>query len=325
MAQLLTMTPTFHLTATPLFDHDGSAVSIAFVLKLQTCSWDASKTVCSMPRKLANVPAQDYDTLQASDSLGNLRLEVVDFDAPLRQWKAERATEGDVTIEFQALPRVVDEKTPVGPRLDLRRDQGGLMGVGITFIPVPQMADSKQSVRHVVEWNIQSSPAGTRAITSIGEGPQPVEKVGPPNTLAMTVYAVGEVKSYPEENTIGHDYFGVYWFGAPPGIPRVAKLNYEIFNHMAHYFGETPSKSNRYSIFIRCAIPARGFGGTAGPRCYVLEYDANLHKISDQEVFYLLVHEMVHNWPDLEDARQMDEREPVQWYREGILHTHFVP
>ena len=273
-----------------------------------------------MPRKLANVPAQDYDTLQASDSLGDLRLEAADINASHREWKAGRATEGDVTIEFQALPREVNEKTPIGPRLDLRADQGGLMGVGITLIPVPKIADSAQSIRHVVEWGLQSAPAGTRGITSIGEGPQSVEKFGPANTLAMTVFAVGKVKSYPSENETGHDYFGLHWFGNLDRISELARLNFELFNQMAHYFGEAPSRSNRYSIFIRRAI--RGFGGTAGPRCYVLEYDANFHKISDREVFSVLAHEMVHNWPDLEDDRQDSEGEPVHWYREGMLFTY---
>lgn len=113
---------------------------------------------------------------------------------------------------------------------------------------------------------------------------------------------------------------------------------------MSAFFSDPPSANNPYRIFVRCADPARGFGGTAFKRSYCLEYDSASvggeppevpaylsqkvpspnspirQPISVNDLRGLLAHEMVHNWPLLGKAVDSDQSSKAyDWYNEGLL------
>jgi hypothetical protein len=90
-----------------------------------------------------------------------------------------------------------------------------------------------------------------------------------------------------------------------------------LFGKLAGFFRDEVSKENPYRVFVRSVTPARGFGGTGGIRSFVLEYDSYIVTIHQNEIFYLLAHEMVHNWPLMlsSPGKYMDL---IAWYNEGI-------
>ena len=287
---------------------------------------DTDDALLILPLQLANVPSQRYDgfALQASDDSGALSLHICDSSAsdPQRYWLVRRPTHGDVTIQYRALPRRVDEKTPIGPRVDLRHEHGGLQGSGLTVIPIPPSSASKERLYTLsVQWDLAAAPEGTRAVWTFGEGPEPVKRIGPASLLANCIYAVGPIKSYPAADGGQRDRndYAFYWFGNPPAIiTSIAQPNKRLFRQMSTFFRD-PGISP-YRVFVRNASPARGFGGTAFVRSYMLEYDAAITSVSEDEIFLLLAHEMVHNWPLLgkkADAGGSAEDIENNWYSEG--------
>ena len=113
---------------------------------------------------------------------------------------------------------------------------------------------------------------------------------------------------------------------------------------MSTFFADPPSAANPYRIFVRCADPAHGFGGTAFRRSYCLEYDSTSFEASPSnsprarassarqpipqaELYQLLAHEMVHNWPMIGKRTDSDQSsKEFDWYNEGLpLHLYPYP
>lgn len=111
-----------------------------------------------------------------------------------------------------------------------------------------------------------------------------------------SIYAVGPLKSYPAVPS-KDDYYGFYWLGdAPDLITEAGKINERLFPQMSNFFSDPPSPDNPYRVFVRIATPARGNGGGAFTRSYMLEYDATVRFEPPILMKTLLSHEMVHNW-----------------------------
>ena len=194
--------PSLSLDLTPIFDSSHNATALSICMTIGEPALDTDDVLLTLPLQLANVPSQRYDdiALQASDDSGPLSLHICDSSDsdPQRYWLVRRPTHGDVTIQYRALPRPVDEKTPIGPRVDLRNEHGGLQGSGLTVIPIPPSSASKERLYTLsVQWDLGTAPEGTRAVWTFGEGPEPVKRIGPASLLANCIYAVGPIKSYP--------------------------------------------------------------------------------------------------------------------------------
>ncbi|KAL9099648.1 MAG: hypothetical protein Q9187_009468, partial [Circinaria calcarea] len=244
------------LTITPRFDEHGSASAFVVLMDIESPSLETDTPLLELFTQLGNVPTQGYngDAIQASDTSGTLPLYIQDMgaDGKLRRWLLTRATKGDIAVRYCALPRIVDEKTPPGPRIDLRLDQGGLQGGGYSFIPVPPENNQPGKMyRLIVQWDLTQAPAGTRAVWTFGEGPAPVEKLGSASLLNRSQYMAGPVRSYPPASQFrANDYYGFYWFGDPPNvITKLGQVNEKLFENMSKFFHDTLSPSNPYRIF----------------------------------------------------------------------------
>ncbi|KAJ3012326.1 hypothetical protein HKX48_006335 [Thoreauomyces humboldtii] len=320
------------LTITPNFDQVSRAAT-ALHIRLAVQSPDAvpEKAFLWLYNVIGNTPSQRYgdqdNDLEATDDAGSLPLTFRDEEeGSVRRWYVSRPTVSDVVVAFTATPRMVDRTTPMGPREDLRADTEGLLTAGSTIIPIPVDLEGcdKAVYEHTVRWNLEGAPAGTRTVWTFGEGPEPQRKVGGADILTRTVYAVGPIQSHDrgdQKDTTKDDYFGFYWFGnLPPNLVDLPAINKVLFEKMSVFFKDPPSVGNPYRIFVRKATPAPGFGGSAFHRSYIFEYDSRIAYASDVHIADLLAHEMVHNWPLLNDfpgtTREADE--DVGWYSEGI-------
>lgn len=122
--------PAIGLRLTPRFDTDGPH-SLDVCLRVQEPTATAAQPMFLYTTFQGNVPSHPYveADVRARDDLGALPLRFVDVptaDGNTQQhWHVQRPTCGDVVLEFTAAARQVDRKTPVGARIDLRRDQGG--------------------------------------------------------------------------------------------------------------------------------------------------------------------------------------------------------
>lgn len=306
--------PTIRLCLTPHFDADGvSALSVS--LKVDTPVVQEGEPLFLFYTFTDNVPGHPYrqEDIHAWDDDGPLPLHFRDLPSLNRNtqqhWCVGRQTRGPVSLSFDAYARDVSEKTPLGARIDLRRDQGGLQGVGRWFLP---LLISDETFVNVVEWNVPvGAPQSTRCIWSLGEGPEPITAVGLADTVWRTVYMVGPVQSYPESMPkTGPGLAACYWFGKLlPNIDRAKGYNVDLYPKMAAHFGVT---GGSYRVFIRKSRV--GFGGTGFIGSYVMEYDESAADQTDDSLLLLFTHEMVHSFSDLsheEDGYDND------WFREG--------
>jgi hypothetical protein len=316
--------PSIVLTLTPNFNASQHIVSLSAVLEVQNVRQvNSGEVLLEMKMVEGNVPSNDYrgtNALKARDDNGVLPLTFQDAENGMRYWYSSRTTKGITITEFEAFPREVDEHTPVGPRVDLRMDEGGLIGAGSTFIPVPPNRDTLFDVH--LNWDLDGAPEGTTAVWSFGDGIE-VRKTGTTEVLFNTVFMVGPINNYTKQITPAHvatEDFGVYWFGNPRpfDVQNVARTCDRLFERMASFFKDT---QRSYRIFIRFN-PYRGFGGNGFVRSFVLEYDPYV-TIDPDDLLYLLAHEMVHNWPLMEQESKGDSEEGA-WYTEGMSISYAV-
>ncbi|RDW57345.1 peptidase m61-containing protein [Coleophoma crateriformis] len=317
-----------HLT--PVFSDFSSASPqprhLAISMTLSSPEAEVDAELLSLPLVIGNVPSQQYnkDALSASDAAGPLDLEVRD-DGNTRKWFVQRRTVGEVTVAFTAKPRVVNSDTPPGPRIDLREQFGGLLGVGSTFLPLPSDRDSTSQYHCTLQWDLSKSPKGTRSVWSFGEGTGPIVRTGSLSVLRDSVIGVGPLRSFVDASVDpSGDIFNVYWFGDPEfDVLQFGEDTKVLFEKMSKFFGEASSKENSYRIFLRNT--PRGNGGMAFQRSFILEYDKDISRL-EHTVFPVVAHEMVHNWPllgkETDGSDQDIDTSDESWYSEGVANYY---
>lgn len=295
--------PLVSLIITPFFGPTSSQKDshLSFLMVLDpSFIFKADDILLTLPLERGRCPTQEYnrDDAKLSDDEGDIPFSF-QTDDNIRNWRVSRKTRGSIHVTYTAKPRLVDIHTQIAGRIDLRSDQGGMMGAGQSMVLLPPASTFNPSCSLSVEWDISSTPPGTRTVWTFGEGPNPVHKIGPLQLLSDSIYAVGPLKSYPSPSSSLKEegYYGFYYFGTPPSLVTAAgEINQQLFPHMSKFFSDPPSAENPYRVFVRNATPARGNGGTAFARSYMLEYDSTVESLRPIEMMSLLSHEMVHNW-----------------------------
>lgn len=145
-----------------------------------------------------NFTAHPYleSDIHATDCAGHLPFIFVDETITLQQWRLSRDPLSNLTMKMDVFPRKVDSHTVPGPRVDLRFDQGGLIGTGGWFLP--QVAQHDFYI-HTLEWDMSGAPSGTRTVWTYGEGPHRIEQPGTIDTFSRSVFMVGPVQSSPRD------------------------------------------------------------------------------------------------------------------------------
>ena len=316
--------PSILLDITPIFNESHHATSLVSSLVLKYVpDIETGNVLLEMTTLQDNAPSNDYSgehSLHASDENGVLPTYFEDdTKSNMRYWYSNRTTKGSITVMFEAFPTILDKHTPVGARVDLRADQGGLLGTGLSFIPVPPKSATIYDIKLV--WNLAHARSGTLTVWTFGDGPQ-ASKSGTAEILTGSNFMVGPINSYRHKvrTSIGvEEDFGVYWFGTPPtfDITDIVEKCEKLFTVLAGFFLDTDVS---YKIFLRFN-PVKGFGGTGMLRSFVLEYDL-ITKPTAESILYLLTHEMIHNWP-LMSAKDGEAIARELFYDEGLLTLHF--
>ncbi|KAJ6031930.1 hypothetical protein N7540_002662 [Penicillium herquei] len=307
----------------PYFDKDGASY-ISIELRLGRPQASQGQPLFEYDKFWGNVPSHPYtvDDIQAKDDAGLLSFQ---FEAPdlvntpsLENWVVSRDVVGDLRLNFNVYPRQVDITTPLGARIDLRRDHGGLMATGRWFLP--RLLQDQERI-YTLRWDLSEAPQGTRAIWSFGEGPGPLQKQGSWRTLFESVYMVGPVQSFPEESA-DIDSTGkaiTYWFGhLPKKVDRVKDYNSKLYPKMGEFFNDI---EHNYRVFFRQSI--RGYGGSGFFDSYVLEFDDTVSKEDDSALQSIFTHEMVHSFAVVSESREWT----TSWYAEGIaeIYSYMLP
>ena len=181
-------------------------------------------------------------------------------------WTVGRAPAGPVTVRFTAWPRVTDNRTPSGPRFDLRADPaGGLVGMGIGFLPRPADAlagdaDWRVSLAFELPEDEDGGGGGARtsAASSLGDGSAPARARGRPDDLvSKCVVAVGPLQAW-RDSRDGRE-IAVYWLGSPPyDMPRVATAAAMAIRSIDAFFVRAAGAASDFRVFVRQVENANG-------------------------------------------------------------------
>jgi len=323
MQRLLKMSdsviPVINVIIFPKFSLLRQAETLQVSLSIGPLSLKAGDTIVAFPPSLTRRSSisLDSDHWRATDDLGDLPIHrrVHEFSASC-EWVVDRDTLGYVAISYEAFPSTNGVPSDQGRAIDLNCDQGGLIGSGFSFIPVPP---GDGIFRLVVEWNLTAAPKGTRAVWTFGEGPGPIEKSGPASILSDSVYMVGSINSYPAipQAETNSAYYGYYWFGdLPPNIEVIKEIHEAFFTKVSAFFNDTPSANNPYRHFVRNARSSKSFGGASFIRSHIFDYDDQISQVHDYDLVRRMAYEMVHNFlgPSIAEPR-------IDWLFEGIKHT----
>jgi len=321
--------PWMRVTIAPQFDGREQAVAaLNMTLQLNDAKSTAGRPLLTLALNHGLTPTLRYDgdALSAADDSGPLPLSYTDTndtDAQ-RTWVSTRDPAGEIVVRFLAEPRKTDAQTPSGPRIDLRDDQGGVVGMGAGFIPYPP-AEEEWDVR--VRWVVpESAPAGTHFASSVGDERDSSAVGLPSRIIAKAYFAVGPLQRWPARDNASTNAsytrrrndaqqdFDMYWMGnLPYDEGSVAETTKRVFLAISEFFGDDESS---FRLFWRRAWA--GYGGAGGYQSFLLEYSEGTEEEQSEDALkFLLSHEMIHEYALMYPTRQFD-----MWYREGVAQYY---
>lgn len=311
--------PTLHLVLVPRTNETGEVISLSFSLSIQNLSVKGGDFLCAYGRRddahasrlqhyLQGIPA----TIRDDEGLVPFILSGED----VKEARVTRDVIGDITIasDFPALG--ADESSSDDDDVSaLRRDHGGLIGAGRYFLP---QLDLGSCCHILVEWDLSGCPAGTRAVSSFGEGPGPVEVVGGGSEMLLDcVFMVGlGVQSFPPPANSPREPTGTglgattYWVGElPENLDAVKDYAAKIFPRMAEHFAD--ERGSCCAFLRRTPNDLKGtvFGSSA-----IIDYDSDTKDENDWDLVRLLNMTMVSTWARLDSE---DDGTVSKWFTDG--------
>ena len=267
----------------------------------------AGEQLFQMQLSTVTIPGCEAQNVRVRDAQGEVSLgetQSSPYPYELRHYAAGRDIGGAVTLCYRVTPRVLTPDAVCGPYFDLRTEEGGANSAGISFL-----ADVEGYEGHIaLRWDLSGMEPGSSAVCSLGEGD--VQYDGPLQTLRQCYFAFGRVHS------ITDGEFGFYWLARPAfDVQAIAEYTKHLFAKMQAFFEDTQPN---YRIFMR-KDPFNHSGGTALTRSYMFGWN-DAEPVSVAEKQNILAHEMVHNWPQLND----NPYGISSWYSEGTAEYYSV-
>ena len=294
------------VTITP--EDRGQGVSLVRVrYELDGFRKEAGQELFRAQINTVSVPGAEPEDITASDELGPLPLSVREetvYPIVFRCWDTQRDTAGRLTIEYTVCPCERMQGGRHGPYFQFAREAGGVSGPGIAFlIDLPGLKGTAS-----LHWDLSRLPAVSRAVCAWGDGD--VEKEDGLESLRQIYYAVGPVQS------ITKGEFGFYWLTEPSfDVRSLADYTCRLFGVMQDFFRDDQPV---YRIFMRHDL-TESSGGTALTRSYMFGWN-DVQPVSVRDKQNLLAHEMVHNWPHLNDVPYGE----TTWYEEGTAEYYSI-
>lgn len=255
-------------------------------------------------------PFPDYQELRITDDLGEIpyRLDSAPScygAATFKGFYFQRPVKGTLRWTYRILPRILPEGYRSSPYYDFRAEPYGLNGSGMFAFILPNTGSAPLSVR--LEWDLSQMPENARGIWSYGEGT--VERMLTSWQVRLSLFNTGVMHS------VEHGSFGVYWFEQPYfDVESVAEKLYPIYQYMADYFHDTKSS---FRVFLRRDPFEKSGGGSACPYAFISGYSA-MGGMDADHWFNVLIHEMTHTWPSMEDFNVGEGT----WFSEGCTEYY---
>jgi hypothetical protein len=265
-----------------------------------------------MPLVTSNVEtvAATLQQLAVSDAEGPLEVGFEDdaegAGVAYRQWRAKRATSGQVVLRYRA--PISDVLAPRGaaPPLELRSDHDGFSGQGETFLILPEQ---EQGWKLAVRWDLSEVGKDAVGVSSFGEGDVAPSSIQGVDAIGSSFFMGGAVHVYPPTPpAVG---FFAAWYGQPPfDLLPVAESERKLYSFYERFF-HRPS-TTPYGVFMRENLVNAGGGVSLGNAAFVTTFGP---KTDLDEVKITLAHEMLHTFVgSLDSPKRMES----SWFSEGL-------
>lgn len=272
----------------------GSSGIIGVTIAVTGHETTTGKPIFEIPLLADNVDAlaDTMTGLTIADASGPLPVRAIDTvsvdGTPIRQWLAGRATHGDVIARYTVPAHAVLPPRGPAPPLAAMSEGAAFSAAGQVFLLTP--ADGG-AYRYAVDWNLRQLPAGSRGVSSLGEGH--VVSASPMTTdeINRTFYMAGKIGVWPDP-TPRTGFFSA-WQGKP-AVDPVALMSWTgaLYTHVSTFFGlKSPPP---YGVFFR-HNPINAGGGVALTHSFVATYGAG-YGSSITKLKATLSHEMFHTF-----------------------------
>ena len=245
--------------------------------------------------------------LTATDDKGDLPLVSTDSG---RTYTAPRDAAGKLTVTYR---RPISAATGGSLSTIPTVDGPGVSGIANMLFPLPTSA---QRYHLTMDWDLSAMPAGSTAVTSVGEGLHIDAPSVPIAKLNYIMMMVGKIKREPDP-PVGS--FSAVWTGDPAFD---AKTTMQWASHLHHFMSKffADPKELPYHVFMR-AHP--GGNGVAAPMAFTIGFNA---RTTPQGVESLLGHEMTHTWTAADIGKWYSEGNAVYYqtllpWRAGMMST----
>lgn len=313
--------PSLHLLLTPKATESGHITTLQFSLTAKRLPHQAGDLLCTYTQHQHD----DAASSQLQRLLRGIRATLTDGDGALpftlsgqededdgrQEIYVAREARGDIVFSSEIRALGVDE--PARDASALRRDQGGILGAGRYFLP---WFTIDGNCRLSIEWELANCPEGTRAVCSLGEGPESVEALGHSKTVLDCVFMVGPIKSNLLEEALqgtgnsGAGCCGTYWFGDPPGkLDAVKDFASSMFPRMSEHFKDEGGSYHAFFRRVSNGLQSGTFHSSA-----IIDYDTDVEDDHDWDIIRVLNRAMVTAWVQLDPE---DDGNENCWFTDG--------
>ncbi|WP_241126909.1 M61 family metallopeptidase [Novosphingobium terrae] len=311
------------LTPSPAAAGHGQIGAIAVELRLGGLAIPAGQPVLRLPLVASNVDsiAMVLGRLDVRDAQGPLHLVARTVDLPLeaardeesggpsREWVADRATSGALTVRYNVPAEATLPPRGPAPPFAFSNDGQGASGAGHMFLLLPP---GQAAYRTKVSWNLAALPKGAQGISSYGEGTVNVSEALTAGQLRMAYYMVGRIGIWPHP-VPARGFFAAWQGQAPFDAEALMRWTGALYGHYASLFGQASPPP--YGVFLRYN-PINAGGGVGLYHSFVTTFGRAGGQGSDpEEVRITLAHEMFHTFqPYITQPAGLES----SWFGEGL-------
>ncbi|MBQ6274294.1 MAG: hypothetical protein IJK63_08730 [Oscillospiraceae bacterium] len=303
--------PHLSITLRPSMDASYHFKFCDVKMELETPELAAGMTLASLWKMVAGVPRcpLDPEGVSACDAAGALPLrEATESSMGFEKtaWQTARATQGNVVLSYRFFPRDVSGIDRCYPIFDTICEENGALICGVTsLVTVPE-----KEYRFSLHWDRTLLPEGADVTAIKGNGD--CEFVGKPNDYAFSLYLVGKIQCATDDS----GKYRVLWLSEHlPDADRVYAQVPPLLREMCRFFRD---EDLHYSIFFRKEPYSVSNSGTAFDGGFAYGFSDSMPLRMD-EALNTLAHEIVHNWPQLENLQGESS-----WYMEGTAEYYSV-
>lgn len=295
--------------------------SVDVTLRIEGLSAPGGAPLVSLPLVTSNVDtiASSLTRIDARDAQGKLSLRWRDVDlpeagmrdavagGPTREWIADRAVRGPVTLQYSVPGHATLPPRGPAPPFAFSSDGGGVSAAGHVFLLLPP-GDARYRV--TIDWDLTRAPSQSRGVSSFGEGKRTVAEPLGAAELRMSFFMAGRIGTWPSK-VPDSGFFGA-WQGSPCfDADRLLEWTGTLYDHYVRFFGQ--SASPPYAVFLR-HNPINAGGGVGLHRSFVTTFGKD--SCEDlAKIRVTLAHEMFHTFqPFITEPGGLES----SWFGEGL-------